>query len=118
LAEKAWIKLAVELKPYGSKNLDGYRRAVVPPIHKPWELRLSVSCIARISLREATYLLIKQIFNSYSVVLFTCKRSQSPLTAWKSSMFTHPDDSVYDLKTFRPWLAVDKDLLQVNRTTE
>jgi hypothetical protein len=28
--------LAVELQPYGyrSKNLDGYRRAVVPPIHK------------------------------------------------------------------------------------
>jgi hypothetical protein len=28
------IVLAVELQPYGSKNLDGYRRAVVPPIQK------------------------------------------------------------------------------------
>jgi hypothetical protein len=26
--------LAVELQPYGSKNLDGYRRAVVLPIKK------------------------------------------------------------------------------------
>jgi hypothetical protein len=26
--------LAVELQPYGSKHLDGYRRAVVPPIQK------------------------------------------------------------------------------------
>jgi hypothetical protein len=26
--------LAVELQPYGRKKLDGYRRAVVPPIHK------------------------------------------------------------------------------------
>jgi hypothetical protein len=29
--------VAVELQPYGSKNLDGYRRAVVPPIHKTWD---------------------------------------------------------------------------------
>jgi hypothetical protein len=28
------VGVAVELQPYGSKNLDGYRRAVVPPIHK------------------------------------------------------------------------------------
>ena len=26
--------VAVELQPYGRKNLDGYRRAVVPPMHK------------------------------------------------------------------------------------
>jgi hypothetical protein len=28
------VFVAVELQPYGSKNLDGYRRAVVPPIQK------------------------------------------------------------------------------------
>jgi hypothetical protein len=27
-------KLVVELQPYGSKNLDGYRKAVEPPIQK------------------------------------------------------------------------------------
>jgi hypothetical protein len=29
------LVLAVELQPYGSKNLDGYRRAVVPPMQQP-----------------------------------------------------------------------------------
>jgi hypothetical protein len=49
--------LTVELQPYGGKNLDGYRRAAVPPIHKTENLPTkmcrwlwsSVSCIARIS---------------------------------------------------------------------
>jgi hypothetical protein len=31
------MRLAVELQPYGSKNLDGYRRAVVPSMQKTWD---------------------------------------------------------------------------------
>jgi hypothetical protein len=30
-------RVAVELQPYGSKNLDGYRRGVVPPMYKTWD---------------------------------------------------------------------------------
>jgi hypothetical protein len=32
IKEKLGLTIAVELQPYGRKNLDGYRRAVVPPI--------------------------------------------------------------------------------------
>jgi hypothetical protein len=30
----AWFIIAVELQPYVSKNFDGYRKAVVPPMQK------------------------------------------------------------------------------------
>jgi hypothetical protein len=86
------LVLAVELQPYGSKNLDGYSRVVAPAIQKTWDSAdqkltlISTECILHktcISQRGAWHLLIKQIFNSNSVVLFTCKRPQSTANGLK-----------------------------------
>jgi hypothetical protein len=90
---KANYILAVELQPYGSKNLDGYRRAVVPPIHKTWHFAdqnlslTSTECI----LHSTHFPCIKHGIYWLNKYLSPTLLSQSPLLTLK----------VFNVYTFR-----------------
>jgi hypothetical protein len=81
--------------------MNGCRATVAPALHETWP-----KCVTDFGwvYLYSTYFpmwsmtFIKQIFNSYSCLLFyvPVNVSNRLLTAWKSWMFTHPCDSVYD----------------------
>jgi hypothetical protein len=98
-------RLDVELQPYGSKNLDGYHRAVALPVHMTED-----SVDQNVSLTSTECILHSMHFPVLSMIFINFKKNMTltllfylpvnglilPLTACKSSMFKLVNDSVYD----------------------